>query len=228
MKPTTHTRPRRTASVTLPGSVIIGLTLAVSLMACDGDNTPLPQPTVPPAETGPTSGTSTSTGTSAPPATGNSTSGGDVAAVSAALSPDKTFAEVLARVTPLFSGQETGRTQTGGTQAAGAGTPTAGQLQARLPEVIAYQKRLLEHEFTTAELHQISAFVATPAGQKFVATLPQIQRQTLDYAMQMANELVATLIRQEIRSEAGSTTGPATRTAPPAAGNAAPVASPIQ
>jgi hypothetical protein len=115
-------------------------------------------------------------------------------AVLAVLAPEKTFADATARLAPLFAGQPAGQ--------GGASAPALAQLQERLPDVIAQQRAALQQAFAPEELAAIAAFVATPAGQKFLAVLPQLQQETSEYAARIANTLVAKLVQQKLREGA--------------------------
>lgn len=185
---------RSIAAVT---AILVGLGMA----ACgDRDTKPVDWPMVPPPETS-QSGAS-GPATQADPATGEAA----VAAVVTALAPEKIFAEVTARIAPLFQPQQKGGGETAtapatGTDAA-ATPPGLAQLQERLPDVTAYQREALQQAFAPDELAQIAAFVATPAGQKFVTVLPQLQQETRDYAAGIANALVTGLVKQKLREGA--------------------------
>ena len=184
---------RSIAAVT---AILVGLGMA----ACgDRDTRPVDRPMVPPSET-------SQSGTSGPATQADPAGEAAVAAVVTALAPEKTFAEVTARIAPLFQPQQKGGGETAtapatGTDAA-ATPPGLAQLQERLPDVTAYQREALQQAFAPDELAQIAAFVATPAGQKFVTVVPQLQQETRDYAAGIANALVTGLVKQKLREGA--------------------------
>jgi hypothetical protein len=116
----------------------------------------------------------------------NSVANDAVTTITAALDTQGTFNRVVERVTPLFESQ----TLSGGSVNKEQSTKLLEAFKATYPAVAENQKNLLQQTFSAQELTQISQFLSTDTGKKFIQNSAKIQAQTEEFALQQSNAVI--------------------------------------
>jgi hypothetical protein len=118
--------------------------------------------------------------------TTNSVANNAVATITAAMDTQATFDRVVERVTPLFESQ----TLSGGSVNKEQSAKLLEEFKATYPAVVENQKNILQQTFSEQELTQISQFLSTDIGKKFIQNSAKIQEQTEEFALQQSNTII--------------------------------------
>ena len=163
-----------TFTKTLQASALAMLTLVA---ACDKPKT---------SDTTTVSSVTTEQKTAPQQQAANSVANDAVATITAAMDTQGTFDRVVERVTPLFESQ----TLSGGSVNKEQSTKLLEAFKATYPAVVENQKNILQQTFSEQELTQISQFLSTDTGKKFIQNSAKIQAQTEEFALQQSNAVI--------------------------------------
>jgi predicted transcriptional regulator len=116
----------------------------------------------------------------------NSVANDATSIISSAMDTQGTFDRVVERVTPLFESQALNA----GDANKETATKQLDAFKATYQKVADYQKTLLQQNFSEQELTQISQFLGTDTGKKFIQNSAKIQAQTEEFALQQSNDII--------------------------------------